>query len=270
MQNDEDTAGIHHTNEDFDALIQEDEARALNNADLSRSNRDHVDVRTIDDPSTHTVDIDNLHFSPETGSQDAINFRDDNTEQSANIYVPETSSQGPLSDNAISRPLSPSIGHPLIGVFGAFAVVAALAVIMMVCRSIYLKRRAQKKLGKEVFKYILDFDVEDVDLTRAVTGGWHGTYKNNLREGIDTDPDTDDDFDEEIYSDDEDDNAFFNASRKIREAHEENMIVFMEEGEDLPIADNNVYLDEEDQDDLYYAAGDDLFSAVESSHERTY
>lgn len=268
MQNNEDTAGIHHTTEDFDALIQEDEARALNNDGPFRSkSNSHVDVRTIDDPSTHTVDIDNLHFSPETGSQDAINFRGDNMEQSATIDIPETS---PLSGNASSRPLSPSIGHPAIGVFGAFAVVAALAVIAMVCRSIYLKRRAKKRLGKEVFKYILDFDVEDVDLTRAVTGGWHGTYKNNLREGIDTDPDTDDDFDEEIYSDDEDDNAFFNASRKIREAHEENMIVFMEEGEDLPLADNNVYLDEEDQDDVYYASGDDLFSAVESSHSRSY
>lgn len=259
--------GIHHSNEDFDTLIQEDEARALNNAD--HQNKGDIDVRTIDETSSHTVDVDNLHFSPETDSQDAFNFHED-----SNIYIPTSSSQGPLSDNEVTAPISPSApiggqtieqtgGHPhshAVDVFGTFGIVAAVAVIAMVLRSIILKRRAKRKLGKEVFKYILDFDVEDVDLTRAVTGGWHGTYKNNLRDGIETDPDTDDDFFSD--EDDEDDNAFFDASRKIRESHDQ-MIVFMEEGEDLLVGENNIYLDREvDDDEIYYASGDELFSPV--------
>ncbi len=265
--------GIHHSNEDFDTLIQEDEARALNNADL-HEDKGNINFRTIDETSSHIVDIDNLHFFPETDSQDAFNFHDDH-----NIYIPTSSSQGPLSDNDIAAPISPAapIDAPAterivpawqadahshaIDVFGTFAIVAAVAVIAIVLRSIILKRRAKRKLGKEVFKYILDFDVEDVDLTRAVTGGWHGTYKNNLREGIETDLDTDDD---DFFSDedDEDDNAFFDASRKIRDAHD-HMIVFMEEGEDLLVGENNIYLDREvENDEIYYASDDELFSPV--------
>ena len=35
-----------------------------------------------------------------------------------------------------------------------------------------------------VYAYLQEFDVQDIDLRRAPTGGWHGTYRNALASGV--------------------------------------------------------------------------------------
>jgi len=127
--------------------------------------------------------------------------------------------------------------------------------------------------------YISKFDVEDVDLKRAITGGWHGTYKNNLAKGVDsdseTDPGTDDD--DEYFVDDEDAVDDVIAGRKSvtrpRSLSNDNMIVFMEQGEgehsESLFSLHDDYEDSDlsnsdmsDDDRIYFAADEDLFRPV--------
>jgi len=53
---------------------------------------------------------------------------------------------------------------------------------------VYLPRNTRKMKKKRKFKsvisYLQNFNIEDIDLRRAPTGGFHGTYLNNLADGI--------------------------------------------------------------------------------------
>ena len=274
--------GIHHTNMDFDALVQEDEARRR-------------------EEQSHHVDIDNLDFSRETeNTQDAVTVRVDNavdvqdvvTDIPNQLYV-ETDVRpisisghsgigyGKLPEMAtFTKPQQKLQNVNHVGILTTLALFLTVAGIALVSYSIIRKRRAKKKLGKEVFKYIMDFDVEDIDLTKAVTGGWHGTYKGNLRDGFVTD-DTDDDdedfeddiedFADDIEDDDDDDiidrMVYEDSVRSCRTQE----IVFMdeeqEEGEEMLVGHKNIFFRPND-DDIYYTSDDDLFTPV-SSHKRS-
>ena len=53
---------------------------------------------------------------------------------------------------------------------------------IVLIRRIKAKNDETKK--KTVYPYLQNFDVEDIDIRRAPTGGWHGTYHNKLVYGI--------------------------------------------------------------------------------------
>lgn len=44
--------------------------------------------------------------------------------------------------------------------------------------------RKERSSKEGIYQYMQRFDVEDIDLRRAPTGGWHGTYCNKLAYGI--------------------------------------------------------------------------------------
>lgn len=51
----------------------------------------------------------------------------------------------------------------------------------------YGRRHARKKAEakqQQIFAYLQQFDVEDIDLRKSPPGGWHGTYKNLLVYGM--------------------------------------------------------------------------------------
>eukprot|EP00536_Pseudo-nitzschia_multiseries_P007747 jgi/Psemu1/305185/fgenesh1_kg.185_\ len=48
----------------------------------------------------------------------------------------------------------------------------------------YCKRKEQDKKKKSIYFHLRNLNVEDVDLRRAPTGGYHGTYTNKLADGI--------------------------------------------------------------------------------------
>eukprot|EP00538_Stauroneis_constricta_P004345 CAMPEP_0119552876 /NCGR_PEP_ID=MMETSP1352-20130426/5768_1 /TAXON_ID=265584 /ORGANISM="Stauroneis constricta, Strain CCMP1120" /LENGTH=789 /DNA_ID=CAMNT_0007599185 /DNA_START=460 /DNA_END=2829 /DNA_ORIENTATION=+ len=64
----------------------------------------------------------------------------------------------------------------------------ALAVIAAVVACLVARKNQQEKEivteRSQVFAYLQSFDVEDVDLRHSATGGWHGTYVNNLAHGV--------------------------------------------------------------------------------------
>jgi len=137
-----------------------------------------------------------------------------------------------------------------------------VAVIAFSLAKWVVRRRRSNRQKMEVYQYLGAFDVEDIDMRRAITGGWHGQYRNNLAKGLDTDSDF------ETYSDSDD------GSRTSGSGADETTIVFLERGDlsspiqskkrSLPftmlVADRNIYLDEStngaDSDD------DDIFSPV--------
>jgi len=50
----------------------------------------------------------------------------------------------------------------------------------------YIKEKKKREATERalVFSYLQGFDLEDIDVKQAATGGWHGTYIGNLAKGI--------------------------------------------------------------------------------------
>ena len=83
----------------------------------------------------------------------------------------------------------------LITVIGVSVLVVVLGIIIGVRRCVQRKRSTQNEPsssagGKMIYAYLQGFDVEDIDLRRAPTGGWHGTYCNHLAQGVNTSSDS--------------------------------------------------------------------------------
>jgi len=156
--------------------------------------------------------------------------------------------------------------------------VAAFLVFLLVNKLVRRRRRA-KKLSAEVYKCLALFDIENVDITKAITGGWHGTYKNSLKERGDTDSDNsvdaelgnehayddvdaaiDDGYDEDLkkkYSDKKDrtvdtrsmDSRSMGSRSSFKSCYSDETYVFQDES-DLKVGDMNIYFkDDEDIED---------------------
>jgi hypothetical protein len=307
-------SAIHHNKKDFDAMVQEDKNQASTEGGIHHINKDfdafiQEDEDRRREEQSHHVDIDNLDVSQETEkAQDAaVIGRVDNTVDAQDVVPNDTfvdTNIRPISvsghagigygkipelETVVPRQKHHNINH--VGVFTTLALVLTVMGILVVSFSIIRKRRAKKRLGNQVFQYVTHFDVEDIDLTKAATGGWHGTYKNNLRDGFVTD-DTDDDedfdddiddfdFDDDIEDDIEDDNdhddivdhiVYEDSTRSCRTQE----IVFMdedeeEECEEMLVGHKNIFfrVNEIDEEDIYYTSDDDLFRPVRSSHARS-
>ena len=50
----------------------------------------------------------------------------------------------------------------------------------------YKRKRSETDKKASIFTYLQQFAVEDIDLRKAPTGGWHGTYLHQLADGINT------------------------------------------------------------------------------------
>merc|ERR1719375_1288874 len=61
-------------------------------------------------------------------------------------------------------------------------IVFSLIVYRCFRRKIESRKERARKEG--IYFYLQRFEVDDVDLRRAPTGGWHGTYVNKLAHGI--------------------------------------------------------------------------------------
>lgn len=280
VQEDENQAsaerGIHHTNMDFDALVAEDEARRR-------------------EEQSHHVDIDNLDVSQETeNTQDAVIASVDNKVDVEDVVpnqlfvdIRPTSGHtgigyGNVPELSTVIKSHNSVNH--VGIITTLALFLTVMGIVVVSFSIIRRRRAKRRLGKQVFKYVMNFDVEDIHLTKAVTGGWHGTYKNNLRDGFvtdDTDDDEDfaddiedfaDDIEDDIEAENDDDDivdriVYEDSTRSCRTQE----IVFMdeeEECEEMLVGHKNIFFRANEMEDIYYSSDDDLFRPV-SSHKRS-
>mmetsp|Transcript_3093 Transcript_3093/g.8512 ORF Transcript_3093/g.8512 Transcript_3093/m.8512 type:complete len:972 (+) Transcript_3093:516-3431(+) len=80
--------------------------------------------------------------------------------------------------NAIKT--SVQIGQVFSFLFSMVFVTAAFLGVLYICSR--KKREATERAL--VFSYLQNFDLEDIDVKQAATGGWHGTYVGNLAHGL--------------------------------------------------------------------------------------
>lgn len=97
--------------------------------------------------------------------------------------TPNTSSD--QSDtNSELRPTNKTflkLGHMLYLLMSIGLFILACAGLVYFC----LSRRKRKATGRAlVFSYLQNFDLEDIEVKQAATGGWHGTYVGNLAFGL--------------------------------------------------------------------------------------
>jgi hypothetical protein len=60
----------------------------------------------------------------------------------------------------------------------------AITAIGSVCFSVSQKKQRAATERALVFSYLQHFDLEDIDVKQAATGGWHGTYVGRLAQGV--------------------------------------------------------------------------------------
>ena len=94
---------------------------------------------------------------------------------------------------AISETTIPVLHQPEHNHTVATALYASLAAILLIAALAWYgcnyrprrkKIRDQKKLKACIYPYLIDFDVEDIVVRRAPTGGYNVTYSNDLAEGF--------------------------------------------------------------------------------------
>ena len=69
-------------------------------------------------------------------------------------------------------------------------VVALLVALILLLSRFGVKQSRETGESSSVYAYLQAFDVQDIDLRRAPTGGWHGTYRNDLAAGVNRHPPT--------------------------------------------------------------------------------
>jgi len=74
------------------------------------------------------------------------------------------------------------LGGIAVAVFVAFTVIIGWIVVRNFRRRLRDKKEEHQR--KCVYPYLQNMDANDVDIRRAPTGGWHGTYLNKLAFGV--------------------------------------------------------------------------------------
>jgi hypothetical protein len=97
-----------------------------------------------------------------------------NTNESGSVDTPEA------PDSTFTESISLT-GHRLYS-FISVCLLAFAIFGFWKCRSEKRKREATERAL--VFSYLQDFDLEDIDVKQAATGGWHGTYVGSLAQGV--------------------------------------------------------------------------------------
>ena len=273
------TVGIHHSSnhDDFEKLVQEDGLSGNRRDKVVSVGASHEDFdKRIQEAENNLIQkAENDLIQNVENNEDSIVLKETNGFQDTDSFAKQRISQHPSNAGTVTKaPANSNNAHlhemrnQYIAGFALVAVLCFFLGINLVVR----RRRAKRKMSEEVYTCLAEFDVEDMELTKAVTGGWHGTYKNRLAEGFN-------DEDDGTGSLDDDDDDF--EIRFCGYSSDDNTIVFMEEGLDLLVSDRNVYLasdeeyedsesddydyeDDDDDDDIYLAANDDLFTPVET------
>ena len=280
-----------YSHEDFDNLVQDEEASETNINLHAGSAFEKKDYDNLDQTEAHIIRNENFEYPSETQNTDnnsytkVDEFRQEiiahHTENGfgnpadiksqdrlpqVSVELPEDPipivTAPPLSpdlniENANSLQQSDSNIQMTTTYLAFFILVAVISTFFLVLR--VARRRRSTRQRQEIYQYLSGFDIEDIDIRRAITGGWHGQYKNNLAVGVEGDSDFD------TFSDSDDGSGSYDLGTDDR------TIVFLEQGDlsspissrkrPLPftmlVADRNVYLDEStngaesDDDDIF-------------------
>jgi hypothetical protein len=251
-----------HLNEDLDIVIQQVE---LNEEDVvvvrKESNQSHnmkaendhgVDVFREELISHHAATTSLQTEPPQVLTQgiSADHARDHGVDvfreelmshhaatKSLHTEPPHALTQGISADNP-----QRSNAHILGSVFGVVSVILMVLFLLFFSKSWRRQqKKKKKKMSRDVYGYLLRFDIEDVVLRRSTLGGWHAAYKNRLAEGDDN----------TVSTHDSDRNKTGESSSSDMESDEDETSMLLEEAD--PVVAN---------EDMYLAADDGVFSPL--------
>lgn len=166
---------------------------------------------------------------------------------------------------------NPNANTEVMAIYLAFLLVMAAVGIFFLSDQLKRRRRANKQKW-EIYQYIGKFDIEDIDLRRAITGGWHGQYKNDLARGHDGES-----LMTNLMTYCESDDDYRSCDSDLDPDAVESAIVFMEQNDlsspipskkrpvplTMLIGERNMYLDDVDEStDDENSDDDDIFAAV--------
>jgi len=148
----------------------------------------------------------------------------------------------------------------MINIYVAFFILMTAMTSFFLAREVARRRRSMRQ-KRDIYQYLGGFNLEDIDMRRAITGGWHGQYKNDLAQGCEGGSDF------VTYSDSDD------GSMSDKSGLDEDTIVLLEQGDlssplesmkrplpgTLLIGDRNIYLDESNAGD---SDDEDIFAPV--------
>lgn len=129
-----------------------------------------------------------------------------------------------------------------------FLLISISLVVVVASSGIYfiLSKKAKEKESTEralVFSYLQNFDLEDIDVKQAATGGWHCAYTNSLVDGVNVrDRDGQDVYDDINEGYDRDDIDEQTAKRLCNMNHSSLV-------KDILFDDRNINVDNEELDD---------------------
>ena len=72
----------------------------------------------------------------------------------------------------------------LIGVAITAIILGVLGLFIVYYIRTFQSKKEEAINKKCIYPYLQNFEVDDIDIRRAPTGGWHGTYMNKLAYGI--------------------------------------------------------------------------------------
>eukprot|EP00531_Pseudo-nitzschia_arenysensis_P021087 CAMPEP_0116121436 /NCGR_PEP_ID=MMETSP0329-20121206/3696_1 /TAXON_ID=697910 /ORGANISM="Pseudo-nitzschia arenysensis, Strain B593" /LENGTH=842 /DNA_ID=CAMNT_0003615249 /DNA_START=250 /DNA_END=2778 /DNA_ORIENTATION=- len=149
------------------------------------------------DSEIFIVEIDSDGNVPETTEKSGIDNSPD--EYLVKLSKPKSTDSPEQSDNSSGNPgktKPPKYSRPS-GSDGESSVAAkgrklylVVSVGVVACAFLLCYVRISQKKKREateralVFSYLQGFDLEDIDLKQAATGGWHGTYIGSLANGV--------------------------------------------------------------------------------------
>lgn len=270
-----------YTHQDFENLVQEDSHPLDETKNTSNGSYENVDTTLREEVTAHhtktgfrnPTDTRDQNILPEVQKDPTRTANPQSLSSDVVTGVSVVSTKNPatvvtappvstdLDTNAANILQNPNPNNQITITYLSFFLMVAAMVALSLAIWVIRRRRSNRQ-KREVYEYLGAFDIEDIDLRRAITGGWHGQYKNNLAKGLNNDSDF------ETYSDSDE------GSRTSDSGADETTIVFLERGDlsspiqskkrSLPftmlVADRNIYLDEStngaDSDD------DDIFSPV--------
>jgi len=85
-------------------------------------------------------------------------------------------------NNSIEKETTPALTGKTFYLFISVSIIGVAFLALYLYRMEKKKREATERAL--VFSYLQDFDLEDIDLKQAATGGWHGTYVGSLADGL--------------------------------------------------------------------------------------
>ena len=148
-----------------------------------------------EDSEVFIVEVDADGNIPDSTENTSVDYSPDNF--LVKLSIPTTANSGEQSDGGTGKEKKPDPGtpelstsdtnSPMLKADRLYALVGVCIVAFAFLISyVHISQKRKRKATERalVFSYLQGFDLEDIDVKQAATGGWHGTYIGSLANGV--------------------------------------------------------------------------------------